>query len=376
MQSRRDWFKSSIGIGGLMLTPSILTAEEIKKYNPRSKSSIVKLSSNENPYGPSERVLNAIKNSFNDACRYPYEFIQELQKTLAKKHDVPIESIVITGGSNEALRITGLAISNKGGNIVAGQPTYLALMNYAEAWGAEIKWVPVDSDKGYNLKKIRESIDKETNMVFIANPNNPTGTLLNANSLANFCEDISKQTLVFCDEAYYDYINEKDYPSMDYLVRKGENVIISRTFSKVYGMAGLRIGYLVLKPKLADDLFGKYSPYGRPNIMAQTNVLAVAAASEALKDTDFYKFSLKKANEEKDKIYKLLDYLDLKYVKSSTNFVFFESKKHIDKLSAEMLEKGVRVGRPFPPFYDWCRISTGTSEEVDIFIESMLEVYS
>jgi histidinol-phosphate aminotransferase len=376
MQSRRDWFKSSIGIGGLMLTPSILTAEEIKKYNPRSKSSIVKLSSNENPYGPSERVLNAIKNSFNDACRYPYEFIQELQKTLAKKHDVPIESIVITGGSNEALRITGLAISNKGGNIVAGQPTYLALMNYAEAWGAEIKWVPVDSDKGYDLKKIRESIDKETNMVFIANPNNPTGTLLNANSLANFCEDISKQTLVFCDEAYYDYINEKDYPSMDYLVRKGENVIISRTFSKVYGMAGLRIGYLVLKPKLADDLFGKYSPYGRPNIMAQTNVLAVAAASEALKDTDFYKFSLKKANEEKDKIYKLLDYLDLKYVKSSTNFVFFESKKHIDKLSAEMLEKGVRVGRPFPPFYDWCRISTGTSQEVDIFIESMLEVYS
>tara|TARA_B000000565_G_scaffold133379_1_gene100971 strand:- start:623 stop:1753 length:1131 start_codon:yes stop_codon:yes gene_type:complete len=376
MQSRRDWFKSSIGIGGLMLTPSILTAEEIKKYNPRSKSSIVKLSSNENPYGPSERVLNAIKNSFNDACRYPYEFIQELQKTLAKKHDVPVESIVITGGSNEALRITGLAISNKGGNIVAGQPTYLALMNYAEAWGAEIKWVPVDSDKGYDLKKIRGSIDKETNMVFIANPNNPTGTLLNANSLANFCEDISKQTLVFCDEAYYDYINEKDYPSMDYLVRKGENVVISRTFSKVYGMAGLRIGYLVLKPKLADDLFGKYSPYGRPNIMAQTNVLAVAAASEALKDTDFYKFSLKKANEEKDKIYKLLDYLDLKYVKSSTNFVFFESKKHIDKLSAEMLEKGVRVGRPFPPFYDWCRISTGTSEEVDRFIESMLEVYS
>ena len=376
MQSRRDWFKSSIGIGGLMLTPSILSAEEIKKYNPRSKSSIVKLSSNENPYGPSERVLNAIKNSFNDACRYPYEFIQELQKTLAKKHDVPIESIVITGGSNEALRITGLAISNKGGNIVAGQPTYLALMNYAEAWGAEIKWVPVDSDKGYNLKKIRQSIDKETNMVFIANPNNPTGTLLKANSLADFCEDISKQTLVFCDEAYYDYINEKDYPSMDYLVRKGENVIISRTFSKVYGMAGLRIGYLVLKPKLADDLFGKYSPYGRPNIMAQTNVLAVAAASEALKDTDFYKFSLKKANEEKDKIYKLLDYLDLKYVKSSTNFVFFESKKHIDKLSAEMLEKGVRVGRPFPPFYDWCRISTGTSEEVDRFIESMLEVYS
>lgn len=110
--------------------------------------------------------------------------------------------------------------------------------------------------------------------------------------------------------------------------------------------------------------------------MAQTNVLAVAAAIEALNDTDFYAFSLRKANEEKDKIYKLLDHLGLKYVESSTNFVFFESKKHIDDLSKEMLAKGVRVGRPFPPFYDWCRISTGTSQEVDRFVSAMLDIYS
>ena len=376
MQSRREWFKSSIGIGGLMLTPSILSAEEIKKYNPRPISSLVKLSSNENPYGPSERVLNAIKDSFNDACRYPYEFVLELQKKLADKHGVAPESIVITGGSNEALRVTGLAISNKGGNIVAAKPTYLALMSYAEAWGGKIKWVPVDSDMGYDLKKIKENIDQNTKMVFVANPNNPTGTLLDKNSLSSFCEDTTDETLVFCDEAYYDYINESDYPSMDYLVRGNKNIIISRTFSKVYGLAGLRIGYLVLKPELADQLYGDYSPYGRPKIPAQTNVLAVAAATEALKDNDFYEFSLRKANEEKEKIYKVLDYLNLKYIGSSTNFVFFESKIHIDKLSKQMISKGVRIGRPFPPFYDWCRISTGTSEEVDRFINSMLEIYS
>jgi histidinol-phosphate aminotransferase len=213
-------------------------------------------------------------------------------------------------------------------------------------------------------------------MVFIANPNNPTGTLLEKSSLSKFCERVSEKTLVFCDEAYYDYINEPGYPSMDYLVRQEKDIIISRTFSKVYGMAGLRIGYLVLKPELADKLFGEYSPYGRNKIMAQTNVLAVAAAIEALKDKDFYAFSLKKANEEKDKIYKLLDYLDLKYVESSTNFVFFESKKHIDILSKEMLDKGVIVGRPFPPFFDWCRISTGTSQEVDRFVNAMLDIYS
>ena len=376
MQSRRDWFKSSIGLGGLMITPSILTAEEVKKYNPRPLSDIVKLSSNENPYGPSERVRNAIIDSFEDACRYPYEYILKLQNILAKKHNVSPESIVITGGSNEALRVTGLAVANQGGEIVAGQPTYLALMSYAEAWGGKINWVPVDSNKGYDLSKIENKINDKTKMVFIANPNNPTGTLLDKSSLSNFCQRVSEKTLVFSDEAYYDYINEPDYPSMDYLVRQGKDVIVSRTFSKVFGMAGLRIGYMVLKPELADKLFGEYSPYGRNKIMAQTNVLAVAAAIEALQDKDFYTFSLRKANEEKNKIYKLLDYLGLKYVKSSTNFVFFESKKHIDDLSKEMLAKGVRVGRPFPPFYDWCRISTGTSQEVDRFVSAMLDVYS
>ena len=375
MQSRREWFKSSIGLGGLMMTPSILTAEEIKKYNPRPLSDIVKLSSNENPYGPSERVRNAIINSFEDACRYPYEYILKLQNILAKKHNVSNESIVITGGSNEALRVTGLAIADQGGEIVAGQPTYLALMSYAEAWGGNINWVPVDSNKGYDLDEIEKNINENTKMVFIANPNNPTGTLLEKSSLSKFCERASEKTLVFCDEAYYDYINEPDYPSMDYLVRQEKDIIVSRTFSKVYGMAGLRIGYMVLKPQLADKLFGEYSPYGRNKIMAQTNVLAVSAAIEALKDKDFYTFSLKKANQEKDKIYKLLDYLDLKYVESSTNFVFFESKKHIDILSKEMLDKGVRVGRPFPPFYDWCRISTGTSQEVDRFVSAMLDIY-
>ena len=376
MQSRRDWLKSSLGIGGILLAPSTLTAEEIIKFNPRPLTKIVKLSSNENPYGPSQRVRNAIKDSFVNASRYPYEYILELQKSLAKKHNVSPESIVITGGSNEALRVTGLAVANKGGEIIAGQPTYLALMNYAEEWGGKIKWVPVDSDKGYDLDKIEKTIDSNTRMVFIANPNNPTGTLLDKNALSVFCEKISEKTLVFCDEAYYDYISDPTYPSMDYLIRENKNIIVSRTFSKVYGMAGLRIGYMVLKPELADQLFGEYSPYGRSKIMAQTNVLAVAAATEALKDNEFYTFSLEKANQEKDKIYKLLDHLKLKYVKSSTNFVFFESKKHIDILSKEMLDKGVIVGRPFPPFYDWCRISTGTSEEVDKFINGMLEIYS
>ena len=132
-------------------------------------------------------------------------------------------------------------------------------------------------------------------------------------------------------------------------------------------MAGMRVGYLIAKPQIADKI--------RKNIVAMSNVLAVEAAKEALQDEAFYEFSLAKNKEAKTRIYKLLDHLKLDYVTSHTNFIFFHSQRDIRELGPKMLEKGVRIGRPFPPFYDWCRISTGTIEEVDLFIKGMLEVY-
>ena len=342
-----------------MLTPSILSAEEIKKYNPRPKSSIVKLSSNENPYGPSERVLNAIKNSFSDACRYPYEFIHELQKTLASKHGVPVESIVITGGSNEALRVTGLAISNQGGNIVAGKPTYLALMSYAEGWGSKIKWVPVDSEKGYDLNKIKSSVDGETKMIFIANPNNPTGTLLNKQSLKDFCEEMSQKTIVFCDEAYYDYINEDNYPSMDYLIRKGEDVIISRTFSKVYGLAGLRIGYGFAHQTLIENLMKVKEPF-------TPSLLAINGAIAALDDNEFLHSSIKSNDKGASFIQSELNRLQIKTVPSSANFIttIWPSKKIALSITEQLLNKGIIV-RYLGPFGwpKYVRFSIGTNKE-------------
>jgi histidinol-phosphate aminotransferase len=132
-------------------------------------------------------------------------------------------------------------------------------------------------------------------------------------------------------------------------------------------MAGMRIGYLIAKPQIADKI--------RKNIVAMSNVLAVEAAKEALEDEAFYKFSLAKNKEAKTRIYNLLNHLKLDYVTSHTNFIFFHSQRDIRELGPKMLKKGVRIGRPFPPFYDWCRISTGTIEEVDLFIKGMLEVY-
>ena len=369
MQSRRDWLRSSLGIGGLLLAPpNLLTAQEKIDFIPRSLEPVIRLSSNENPYGPSKKVQDRIVNSFQHGRRYPYAYSDELAVILAKKHGVSPESIVITGGSTEGLKAAGLTYAHHGGEIIACQPTFLAMMTYAKQWDAEINWVPVDENKGYDLQEIEKRVSAKTKMIFLCNPNNPTGTLLPAQELQDFCQSLSKKTIVFSDEAYYDYIEEENYPSMDALVRQGENVIVSKTFSKVYGIAGLRIGYLIAKPSIATEL--------KKNIMAMTNVLAIAAADASLTDTDFYEFSLAQNKKAKTKIYEVLDYLKLDYVPSSTNFVFFHSQRQIEQLQAQMLQEGVVVGRPFPPFLDWCRISTGTQEEVDVFVKAMLKIYN
>jgi histidinol-phosphate aminotransferase len=371
--NRREWLRTTALAGGFTLlngftTIKPLTEEEKLKFNPRKLSNPIRLSSNENPYGPSQRVRDAVKSAFNDGCRYPYAYADDLAEILAQKHGVSSESIIITGGSTEGLKIAGITFAADGGEIIAAKPTFLAMMQYAEMWGANINWVPVDENMGYDLEEIEKRISNKTKMVFLCNPNNPTSTLLPSDVLVDFCSSVSKKTIVFSDEAYYEYIDDPNYPSMVELVKKGENIVVSKTFSKVYGMAGMRIGYLIAKPELAQII--------RRNVVAMSNVYAIEGAKEALKDEEFFKFSLEKTKEAKQLIYSTLDHLELPYVKSSTNFIFFKSGRNINTLGKQMLDKGVRIGRAFPPFYDWCRISTGTLEEVNAFKNAIISVYS
>ena len=370
--NRRQWLKTTALAGGFTLFNGLtgietLSAEEVKKFNPRKLASPIRLSSNENPYGPSERVRKAVTNAFNEGCRYPYGYAAELEAILAKKHGVDPESVIITGGSTEGLKIAGITFTADGGEIIAAKPTFLAMMQYAEMWGAKINWVPVDENMGYDLQEIENRISSDTKMIFLCNPNNPTSTLLPADTLIDFCSSVSKKAVVFSDEAYYEYIEDPNYPSMIELVKKGENVVVSKTFSKVYGMAGMRIGYLIAKPELAQII--------RRNIVAMSNVYAIEAAKEALLDQEFANFSIQKNKEAKTIIYNALDHLELPYIKSNTNFVFFKSGKNINDLGAQMLDKGIMIGRAFPPFYDWCRISTGTIEETKLFTENLVSLY-
>ncbi|MGY8978347.1 MAG: pyridoxal phosphate-dependent aminotransferase [Cytophagales bacterium] len=371
--SRRSWLKgaglmSSLAVIGGIAPLDQLSAKEIKKFRPRPLTGNIKLSSNENPYGPSEKVRQAMISNFDQACRYPFSYSGELIEKIAAKEGVSKDHIVLAGGSTEGLKVVGLTYGMNGGEIIAAQPTFLALMTYAAQWGGSVNWVPVDKNMMHDLDEMEKRISSKTKLIFLCNPNNPTSTLLPADRVLDFCNTVSHKVTIFSDEAYYDFIEDRNYPSMVSLVKKGKNIIVSKTFSKVYGLAGLRIGYMVAKPEIAASL--------RKNIMAFTNVLAIEAAKNALDDQEFYDFSLNKTLEAKKIILEGLDDLNLEYAPSNTNFIFFKSGRNIENLQQQMLAKGIMVGRPFPPFDDWCRISTGTLEEVIQFNDALKKVLS
>ncbi len=369
--NRRNWLRKTTGAGiaSMLAAPALaskLTEEEIIKFNPRPLEDLIRLSSNENPYGPSKVVREAMINSFDHGCRYPYGYAGELVSMIAKKEGVGENNIVLVGGSTEGLKVAGITFTEGGGEIIAGRPTFLSMMTYAKQWGADINWVDVDENQVYDVNEIEKRISDKTKLIFLCNPNNPTSTLLPADQLRDFCSTAAKKTIVFSDEAYYDFIEEPNYPSMVDLVKQGEDVIVSRTFSKVYGLAGLRIGYLIAKPELANKL--------QKRVVAFTNVLAIKAAIAALKDDEFYQFSLQKTKEGKQLMKQTFDDMGLEYVPSHTNFMFFKTGMEIADFQAKMRDQGVQVGRPFPPFRNWCRISTGTIEEVERFNTGLRQV--
>ncbi|MBT8235497.1 MAG: histidinol-phosphate aminotransferase family protein [Bacteroidia bacterium] len=363
---RRNWLRT-VGLGGgFTLLGGLPALADTAIPRHISSTGPIKLSSNENPYGPSSRVREVIKQNFDNACRYPFSFLRGLVDMIAEKEGVSKDHVVVTGGSTEGLKACGLVFGLNDKEVVAADPTFQALLRYAENFGSKVHRVPLNETMHHDLEAMGNKINGNTGLVFICNPNNPTGTLLDSNDLIDFCNTYEKDTVIFSDEAYYDFIMEPDYPSMITLVKKGKNVVVSKTFSKVYGLAGLRIGYLIARPDIATRL--------KNAIMAMSNVLAIEAAKEALRDDEFYTYSLLQNTKAKKLIYSTLEELDLPYIKSHTNFIFFRSGRSIHELIPAMRDEGVLIGRPFPPKLDWARISTGTLEETELFNRALTKI--
>jgi len=335
-------------------------------YSP--PDGITRLSSNENRYAPSPKIKQAMIDAMEKSYLYPPSHYKELIQKIADKEGVTKDHILLVSGSNEGLRLTGLIYGNNGGEIVTGTPTYKALLSYAKEFGGNIKEVPLDANLTYDLAAIENAVTDKTSMVFFCNPNNPTGTIVDGNDAMEFCRRLSEKTMVFSDEAYGDYISMPDYPTMVPLIKEGKNVIVSHTFSKVYGMAGVRVGYLIAQPDIINML--------KPRVMSYINMMGLAGAVAALEDKEFYDYSLKMNNEAKDYIYEVANELGMRTIKSHTNFVFVHTGMDEADLVEKMLTHNVRVGRPFAPLNDWCRVSTGTMEDMDKWGQAMRKIFT
>ncbi|MEM9884437.1 MAG: histidinol-phosphate transaminase [Bacteroidota bacterium] len=369
--NRRQWLKA-IGLTSAAIASAPVTkaadASIPSVAKPRLLGTPVRLTSNENPFAPSQTVKAAMTKAMDISFRYPYSSYDVLLEKLAAKEGVSKEHILLTSGSNEGLRVVGLTYGLDGGEIIAGVPTYKALLSYAEEVGAYINPVPLDENLKYDLAEIEKRINTDTKLIFLCNPNNPTGTLLDGNQVKAFCESACKRTMVFSDEAYYDYVTDKNYPSMTSLVKEGWNVIVSKTFSKVYGFAGVRVGYLIARPDIIQRL--------RPKVMSYVNTMGIYGAAAALDDQDFYNYSLNMNDQARKHIYAVCEDLDLEYVPSHANFVFFKTGRDIRTFAAQMKEQNVLVGRPFSPLDDWCRVSTSTMEDMVEWEKAMRKVLS
>ncbi len=329
---------------------------------------IAKLNANENPYGPPAAAMEAVKESVSGGNRYAWRELYDLIGKIATKEGVTPEHIMMGPGSSDLLEKVAIVLFKDGGNVVSADPSYMSLMNVTESIGGKWKAVPCNDDWSHNLKAMEAAIDKDTKLVYICNPNNPVAMITPGKELEDFCSRVSEKVPIFIDEAYIELAVGADTKSMVGLLQKNKNVIIARTFSKIMGMAGLRVGYIAAQPKFLDQI--QAVTRGGMGI----SYTSIAAASAAMDDKNFQDNTRKLNHEAKQYLYGSLDKMGYKYIPSYTNFVMFpinmDGKEYLKKMS----DKGVMV-RSFD-IHDktYCRVSIGTMDEMKMFVSALQDV--
>jgi len=326
---------------------------------------IAKLSSNENPYGPPMSAQKAVADSVKNGNRYAWKEMYDLIDKIAKKEGVTAEHIMMGPGSSDLLEKVALVTFMNGGNIVSADPCYMSLVSVAKSVGATWKAVPCTADWSHDLKAMEAAIDKDTKLVYVCNPNNPTGAITKGQDLLDFCSRVSEKVPVFVDEAYIELAVGADTQSMVSLLAQKKNVIIARTFSKIMGMAGIRVGYIAAQPEFLAGI-NKITRGGMG-----ISYTSIFAASASLDDKDFQGNTRKLNHEAKTYLYENLDKMGYKYIPSYTNFVLFPISIPGKELLSKMTAKGIAVRSFDVQNKPWCRVSIGTMDEMKAFVGAL-----
>lgn len=388
--NRREWLKTTaLSAGALFAGMSVLRTADaspafgmkpykgqynlLERYHfapPDLENMKARLLANENPWGPSKKAQAAIAAAAGKGNRYVYSSALKMVEVLAEKEGVPTDHIMIAPGSTDVLEKVAFCLCRNGGNVISADPSYMSLVNTATTIGATWKNIKLKSDYAHDLSAMADAIDKDTKLVYICNPNNPTGTLTPAADIRNFIKKIGSKVPVFVDEAYLELLPDYEAQTVVDTIKQGYDVIISRTFSKIHGMAGLRIGYMVAKPdrvKMIQDLV---------RTEMGISVTSLEGALASLKDIEFQTYTRENNMKNRDYVFGELKKAGFEPIPSYTSFILFPISMSTEVLMTKMMQKGVGIrgyeihGKPF------ARVSMGTMDELKLFVKSLNEIVS
>lgn len=351
----------------------------------------VRLNSNENPYGPSPMAVKAMSDAFSLAWRYPDEHADQLIATLARINGVEENQILLGDGSGEILKLcaaafTGpmangvgsqaLAKPTRGnemtfvpgrGKLIVADPTFEAILNHARVNGAEVLKLPLTSSYSHDLPGMLAAANE--GLIYVCNPNNPTASLTPKNEVREFINRVPPGTMILVDEAYFHYADSSDFESVIPMIKAHPNLIVARTFSKIYGMAGLRCGYCVAQTETIQRL--------RPHqVWDSVNIMALVAAKASLNDPDQVTKGRRMNSETKTFVIAELDRMGLKHIPSQANFLMIDMKRPVRPLIDALNRRGVQVGRVFPTLPNHMRVTVGKAAEMEAFLSAFGHVVS
>ena len=327
-----------------------------------------KLAFNENPYGPSETVMKAMNTAFKYDNRYGYPDGNLLQE-LAKHHGVPADTLLLGAGSGEILQVVGRAFLGGGRKVVGVTPTFTEVYEYASGVRCESIILPLREDYGQDigaLVRTTKNNYRDVGFIYLCTPNNPTGVVVTKREVRQLLDGIPEDVPVLIDEAYHHYVDTPEYASSIPYVLEGRTVIVTRTFSKIYGLAGMRLGYAIAPKPIIDRM--------RPHCTGSINALVKWAGVTALGDTAAAERVRTNTLQLRRKTTAELEGLGFKVLPSETNFFMVHIRRPVPPVIDEFRTRGVLVGRPFPPMLEHLRVSVGTSEEMARFLGAFKDI--
>ena len=367
--SRRR-FTKILGSGAAYaaISPSIVASRPLieRRAEMLRPGTLVRLSSNENPSGPSLLALKAMTNAFNLSWRYPDEYADMLAEKLAKLHGVSTDQILLGNGSGEVLKLAATAFTNSQKKAIVADPTFEAIARHATTAGAQVVKIRLTDDYRHDLSGMIAAA-AGAGLIYICNPNNPTASLTPKQEIKTFLSKLSPETMVLVDEAYHHYVDSTDYESVIPLVKHHPNLIVARTFSKIYGMAGLRCGYCVTQ---AENIRAMRTHQLWDNV----NIMALVAAAASLDDQRHVDQGRSSNTATKRLVYSELDKLGFKYIPSHANFLMIDLRRQVRPVIDSLAKRDVHVGRLFPSLPNFMRVTIGTRPQMETFLSAFREV--